>query len=256
MTVGRKGCEAGRRRLSVALLVGATLLLSACKTELFSGLDEVQANEMVAILREAGLSAERRSDKDRSVTVLVEDRQFPDAVTLLKARGYPRQSYQTLGSVFSGGGLVASPTEERAKMMYALSEELGRTIASIDGVLTARVHIVLAEADLLQRNSSPSAASVFIRYATYMPVERYLSQIKMLVANAVVGVTYDKVSVVLLPVEVAKPEPRSPLARLVDAGPAFPLHVIIGGAVVLTLIGAAAGAFLRKQWLAKIKIAP
>lgn len=236
------------------MLLAACLALSACKVELYGGLDEVQANEMVAILREAGLSATRMSDKDKAVTVMVDDRDFADAVNLLKARGYPRQSYATLGSVFDGGGLVASPVEERAKMMYALSEELGRTISSIDGVLTARVHIVLSESDILQQNAKPSAASVFIRYAAYMPVDGFLSQIKLLVANAVAGVSYDKVSVVLLPVDVARPVPRSPLARLVNADPSIPIPVLAGLGILLLLAGAAGGVFLRKHLVPRLKV--
>jgi type III secretion protein J len=242
-----------RRRFSW-LVLAAVLLLCGCKVSLYGSLDEEQANEMVAILREAGLSADRQMEKDKTVTVTVEDRHFSDAVNLLKARGYPRQIFATLGSVFAGGGLVASPVEERAKMMYALSEELGRTISSIDGVLTARVHIVLAESDILQQNSKPSAASVFIRHASYVPVDNYLSQIKMLVANAVAGVTYDKVSVVMVPVEVSKPAPRSPLSRLVDSDPVVPLPVLLGVGLALALAGAAAGAVLRQRLAGKLKV--
>jgi len=232
----------------------ACLLVSACKVNLYGSLDEVQANEMVAILREAGVSADRQLEKDKTVTVMVEDRHFADAVNLLKARGYPRQIFANLGTVFAGGGLVASPVEERAKMMFALSEELGRTISSIDGVLTARVHIVLAESDLLQQNNKPSAASVFIRHAAYMPVDNFISQIKMLVANAVAGVTYDKVSVVMVPVDVAKPAPRSLLSRLTDSDPVTPVPVLLGGALLIALGGGAAGAFLRRRFQPKPKL--
>lgn len=242
------------RRLGATLALLACLALAGCKVELYGGLDEVQANEMVALLREAGLSAERRQEKDKAVTVMVEDRHFADAVSILKANGYPRQIYATLGSVFSGGGLVSSPLEERAKMMYALSEELGRTISSIDGVLTARVHIVLAESDALNQQSKPSAASVFIRYAAYVAVGEYLPQIKLLVANAVAGVSYDKVSVVLMPVEVARPAPRSALMRLVDSEPSFPLTMVAVGGVVVLILGAVGGAVLRRHLAPKLKI--
>lgn len=244
-----------RRARTVPLIaLGACLLLSACKVDLYGNLDEVQANEMVAILREAGVSADRQMEKDKTVTVLVENRHFADAVNQLKARGYPRQTFANLGTVFAGGGLVASPVEERAKMMYALSEELGRTISSIDGVLTARVHIVLGESDLLQQNNKPSAASVFIRHAAYMPVDNFVSQIKMLVANAVAGVTYDKVSVVLVPVDVARPEPPSLLSRLTGTDPEIPIPVLIGGGLLIALGGGTIGAFVRRSMLSKLKI--
>jgi len=49
-------------------------------------------------------------------------------------------------------------------MIYALSEELSRTVSEIDGVISARVHVVLPENDPLRRDLVPSSASVFIRH--------------------------------------------------------------------------------------------
>ena len=238
-----------RRILSLAL---ACLALAGCKVDLYSHLDETQANEMEAILRENGVSADRKVDKDHTITVTVDDGHFAEAVDLLKARGYPRQTFSNMGTIFNSGSLIVSPTEERAKMMYALSEELGRTISAIDGVLTARVHIVLEEEDLLRQNSKPSAAAVFIRYTSSVPVDRFLPQIKMLVANAVSGVTYDKVSVVLVPVDPAPVPPPLPIAQLET--PSLPLPILAGGALVLLLGGGAAGAFLRRQLAPKLKL--
>jgi type III secretion protein J len=242
------------RRGPIALLFVGLLGLAGCKVDLYSHLDEPQANEMEAILRENGVSADRKVDKDRTVTVTVEDGHFAEAVDLLKARGYPRQSFSNMGTIFNSGSLIVSPTEERAKMMYALSEELGRTISAIDGVLTARVHIVLEEEDLLHQNSKPSAAAVFIRYTATVPVDRFLPQIKMLVANAVSGVTYDKVSVVLVPVDPAPVTPRLPISQFDIDMPSLPLPLLIGGSVLLALGGGAAGAFLRRQVAPKLKV--
>lgn len=236
-----------RSALSAALLL-ACLALAGCKQDLYSHLDETQANEMVAILRENGMSADRRVEKDKSITVRVDDDHFPEAVELLKAHGYPRQSFSNMGAIFNSGSLIVSPTEERAKMMYALSEELARTIASLDGVLTARVHIVLAEDDLLHQNSKPSAAAVFIRYASSVSAERFLPQIKMLVANSVSGVTYDKVSVILVPVDAPATVVPTAMSQLGDSVPKLSTTLMIGGGIVLAAGGiAAAGAFLRRQ---------
>lgn len=233
------------RRLTLLAML-ACLALSACKTDLYSRLDEKQANEIVAILRESGIGSDRRVDKDKSITVTVDDAGFAAAVEILKSKGYPRQSFSTMGEVFNSGGLVVSPTEERAKMMYALSEELARTISSIDGVLTARVHIVLEESDLLRQNSKPSAAAVFVRYAAAVPADQFLPQIKMLVANSVSGVTYDKVSVILLPVTAQTPPPRPILSGLGGTDLGVPPTLIAVGAAVLVLVGAIAIAILRR----------
>jgi len=92
-------------------------------------------------------------------------------------------------------------------MIYGLSQELSRTISDIDGVLTARVHLVLPENDPLRQQLVPSSASVFIRHRASVPMQKLVPQVKMLVANGVAGLSYDHVSVILVPVEVATPAP-------------------------------------------------
>jgi type III secretion protein J len=254
MTRQRPQSRAGmRRRLLRPLLLACLLTLSACKVDLYSHLDEIQATQMEAILLENGISADRRMDKDQTVTVRVDDSRFADAVEMLKARGYPRQTFSDVASIFNGNGLIVSPTEESAKMMYAISEELGKTISSIDGVLTARVHIVLAEEDLLHQDSKPSSAAVFIRYSETAPVEKFLPQIKMLVANSVSGLTYDRVSVILVPV-APPPPPRLPIPSLGMEVPSLPLPVLLCIGLLLLVAGGAAGAFLRRQVPPKLKL--
>ena len=199
-------------RLAVA---GALLLLAGCQAELFSSLPEAEANDMVAILLQNGLSASKNRAKDGTDTVLVEKDQFAQAVDLLHTRGYPRHRFSSMGDVFQPSGLVASPMQEQARFLWALGQELSATVSEIDGVLTARVQVVLPDNDLLKRDPTPSSASVFIRYDDQSAVSTLVPQIKSLVANSVQGLSYDKVSVVLVPVRhVQPPEPPRETARL------------------------------------------
>ena len=191
----------GRRLGRIAALAAVALLLGACKTDLYTKLSEREANEMVAILLDKGIEASRVSSKDGTSIVQVDQGRFAQAVEVLKAGGYPRQSFANMGEVFKGGGLIASPTEERARFVYALSEELSKTISGIDGVLSARIHVVLPKNDLLKQDATPSSASVFIRHDKDAPLKTLLPQIKMLVANSIEGLTYEKVSVVFVPVD-------------------------------------------------------
>jgi type III secretion protein J len=188
-----------------ALVLLAALLLSACEAELYNNLDQRQANEMVATLQQRGIPAQRVAVKGGQYTVVVDKDRFAESITILKDAGLPRQEFQTMGQVFKKDGLVSSPTQERAQMIFALSQELSRTVSEIDGVLSARVHLVLPENDPLRQQLVPSSASVFIRHRSNAPVGNLVPQVKMLVANGVAGLSYDKVSVVLVPVDSQKP---------------------------------------------------
>lgn len=195
-------CSAWRR---FTLLVLGTLILQACSVELYNGLDQRQANEIVATLMRHGIPAQRQPDKDGNMTVSVEENRFADAVAILDENGLPKQEFANLGEIFKRDGLVSSPVEERAAMIYGLSQELSKTISDIDGVLSARVHMVLPDNDPRRPGLTPSSASVFIRHRASVSMNDLIPQVKMLVANGVADLTYDKVSVALMPVEVAPP---------------------------------------------------
>ncbi len=199
------------RALGVATALVCALALAGCKVDLYTNLDQQEANKIVATLLRHGIPAERSIGTDRRFTVTVDNGTFAEAVNVLQENGLPKQDFANLGEVFKKDGLVSSPVQERAQMIFALSQELSRTISDIDGVLSARVHLVLPENDPLRQQLIPSSASVFIRHRATMPVENLVPQVKMLVANGIAGLSYDKVSVVLIPVEASeKPETPDP----------------------------------------------
>lgn len=219
------------------------MLLTGCKVDLYTNLDEPQANEMVAILLQNGIPAGRSVQKGGKLTVTVEESRFADAVTILGRSGLPRQEFQTLGDVFKKDGLVSSPVQDRARMIFALSQELSRTVAAIDGVLTARVHLVLPENDPLRQNLVPSSASVFIRHDPKVAIDDKLASIKMLIANGVAGLAYDRVSVVVVPAErnamalhgptASSPLPQAGLPWPVILGALGGSALVAGGALIL-----------------------
>ncbi|EKF17692.1 type III secretion system inner membrane ring lipoprotein SctJ [Nitratireductor pacificus] len=207
------------RRRRVALFLFGMLLLQGCSVELYTGLDQRQANEIVAVLMRQGIPAQRQLAKDGTMTVSVQKGSFAEAVAIMEENGLPRQEFATLGEVFKRDGLVSSPVEERAAMIYGLSQELSRTISDIDGVLSARVHLVLPENDPLRQRLVPSSASVFIRHRESAAMTDLIPQVKMLVANGISGLTYDNVSVVLVPVAATASE---------DAAAAPPFRRFLG----------------------------
>jgi type III secretion protein J len=201
---GQRTASARFRRLFfslVAMLFGGLMLAGCNNIDLYSNLDERQANEIVATLLRNGIPAKRGAGKGSLFTVSVEDNRFAEAVRILSENGLPKQVFATFGEVFKKDGLISTPTQDKAQMIFALSQELSRTISDIDGVLSARVHLVLPENDPLRQQLLPSSASVFIRHQVSAPLANLVPQVKMLVANGVAGLAYDKVSVVLVPVE-------------------------------------------------------
>jgi type III secretion protein J len=192
----------------LALCILPLAILSGCETDLYSHLEEREANLMIADLLDAGIPATRTANKDGTLTVKVDEASFAQAVRILDLAGLPKAKFATLDQVFKTEGLVPSPVEERARMIYAMGEELSHTVSEIDGVLSARVHIVLPDNDPLRGQVSPSSASVFIRYDAATQVSTLIPQIKTLVANSVSGLSYDKVSVV--PIASTAPAQKLP----------------------------------------------
>lgn len=180
-------------------LLTLLFLITGCKTELYGGLSEKEGNEMFAILYNAGLSIEKETDKDRFVTLLVEEEQSASAIQILKNNGFPKDRFTNIGDVFSKDGLISSPTEEKARLIYALSQEISSTLSQIDGVLTARVHVVMSEKNEYNRKSAPPSASVFIKHIESVDIVSLTGKIKSLVANSINGLTDKQVTVALFP---------------------------------------------------------
>ncbi|SCB31591.1 nodulation protein NolT [Bradyrhizobium shewense] len=245
-----------RKRLDALVLLLLLLTLAGCKADLYTKVQEREANEMLGLLLSKGVDAIRVVGKDGTSTIQVEERQLAYSIELLNDHGLPRQSFKSLGEVFKGAGLVASPVEERARYVYALSEELSRTINDIDGVLSARVHVVLPKNDLLRQDATPSSASVFIRHASNAKLSALLPQIKMLVANSIEGLSYDKVAVVFVPVERAQHEVSVvPAAASAEPTKFIASHIAIGAGGALAALGilsyvllSTRGRQLRQSW--------
>jgi type III secretion protein J len=225
----------------VFLLCG---LLAACKVQLYSGLNQRDANEMLAVLLQAGIDADTQAGKE-DVALRVEQSQLDRAIGLLNARGLPRPKTSSLGDVFKQEGLISSPLEQRARFIYAMSEELSRTLSQLDGVITARVHIVIPERRPNEQTTAPPSAAIFIKYRDDYDLNGYVPQIKQLVANAIEGLSYDKVSVVLFPSSsradlAAKPKPADDVDRktvLYAAAGGGVLLVVLVGVIVFLLLG-------------------
>lgn len=187
-----------RFRMQLAIgLAASSLLLTSCKEEatLHSQLEERQANLVMAALLDAGIGCRKTAGEENLWNVIIDSKDFASAVNLLESQGLPQRNYQGITEVFKKSGMVSSPSEERIRFMDALAQDLSRTIASINGVVDARVHVVLPENDPFAKNSLPSSAAVAIRSRWDADIEDLIPQIKSLVRNAIEGLQYEKITV-------------------------------------------------------------
>ena len=181
------------------VIICAALFLAGCdkETTRHSGLEEQQANLVMAALLDAGISCSKAPGEEGTWNVMVSEPKFADAVNLLEQKGLPRRSHMGIGEVFKKTGMISSPSEERIRFMDALAQDLSRTISMIDGVVDARVHVVLPENDPFARNAMPSSAAVAIRSRWDADITDIVPSVKGLVKNAIEGLKYEKIMVTI-----------------------------------------------------------
>lgn len=198
------------RRLLFSWVLLLSLFLVGCKTELYRGLTEYQANEMLSALLRRNIPAQKIDEVKKGFSITVDEENLVQALEILKENSLPGEKYQTLGSIFSGQGMISSPAEEQARLAFAISQELSNTFSRIDGVLTSRVHIVLGEIDKATESKTAPSAAVFLRHSPESPVVNLVTKIRELTAKAVPGLGFDQVSVLLVPVREAVSVPYEP----------------------------------------------
>ena len=188
----------------IAWSVAAAILtlsgITGCSgdVELFGDLDEKECNEMLAVLGENDIQAKKSADGDSSFKLMVTESELGPAIVVLQDNGFPHNQFRGISEEFPQSGLISSPYQERIRYMHAQSEELAMTITRIDGVIDARVHIVLPETTAFGEQLSPSSASVFIKHSYDINMSNVVPEIKAFISNSVEGLEEDKVSVVLV----------------------------------------------------------
>jgi type III secretion system YscJ/HrcJ family lipoprotein len=119
------------------ILLPVLLFLVGCRTSLFEGLDEDQANRIVAALSHHGINGYKERNADRTWNISVDDADAVVATELASAYALPRGGHANLGELFSRQGLISSPEEDRVRYVFGLSQELSETLEKMDGVLRA-----------------------------------------------------------------------------------------------------------------------
>lgn len=234
--------------LALVLFLIASTMLSGCsdRVELHRQLSEQEANEVIAELADKHIRAQKIPAKD-GVVVTINANDIGRAVRTLDAAGLPRTARATLGDTFRKEGVISTPLEERARYIYALSQELEATLSNIDGVIVARVHVVLPERIAPGEPVQPASASVFIKHDPRLDPDNISARVRRMVASSIPGMATavdnpQKITVIFVPATLYQDQ-----QRLVYFGPFLVPGDDLGfwrNSVTICLLGmlAAAGA--------------
>lgn len=232
-------------------------ILAACSASinLVSELNDAEANEVLGLLLEANISATKTTSKTGR-GIMVESGSVAQALEILRQNGLPRERRAKLGDVFKKENLISSPLEERARYLYALAQELEHTLTSIDGVVAARVHVVLPERIGPMDPSTPSSASVFLKFRKGYGVENVVVPVRALVASGIPGLSLERVAVALVPVangEAGNEAHGTAFSKVlfmkVDPGSATAIWVLLG----LLAAGFVAGVAMAIRQLMRLR---
>jgi type III secretion protein J len=189
----------------LAVAFAAAAMAGGCSANILHGVDERSANEATAALERAGIGAEKLPDEGAAAgsgatyTIRVAHADGTRAVDLLRALGLPHDRRRGFAETYGQPSLIPTPSEERARYIDALAGEIERTLESADGVVSARVHLVLEENDPLSVDTkprNPARAAVLLKAR---PGQAPFSNadVQKLVAGSVAGLEASAVSVVV-----------------------------------------------------------
>lgn len=170
--------EPGKRRTSVLLVTalaltvgGSSLALRShgAMSVLFSGLPPSECRDIAAELARQGIDY-KISDDEGSISV--PSRLEARARMRLAGAGLPRSSPEKGWEIFGEGGLAVTKPQQQAMQIRALQGELARSIASLDNVSKAAVHISLKQESPFLEQQEPAKAAVLLHVKPGVSISR------------------------------------------------------------------------------------
>lgn len=160
---------------------------------LFSSLESGEASKIVQKLKENKIEYKLA---DNGSSILVEKSKVYETRLTLASEGLPESG--TVGyEIFDKTNLGMSEFVQKLNFRRALEGELARTISSIDEVKKARVHIVIPERALFDKDQKKTTASVTLHLKSGRSVDKIdIAGIQNLVSSSVEGMSTKDVIVV------------------------------------------------------------
>ena len=239
----------GRTRRVLVVLVA--LAGVACSTNILHGIDERAANDAARALERAGIGVEKVVEENGGgpataarFTLRVARGDGARALDLLRALGLPRDRRHGFSETYAQPSLIPTPSEEHARYVDALAGEIERTLEEVDGVGSARVHLVLEEADPLPIDAKPRAAARAAVLLTARPGRPPIARedVQRLVAGSVAGL--DAAAVVVVFTSAPAPADDAPVMtamgplRVTPGSRAALIAALVAGLGLLGLLAA------------------
>ncbi len=191
--IGRLAAILGIGAGVAAALFAMTMNLGQPKALLYSNLDLKEAGTITQALDQAGVKYEVKGDGS---TILVPRDEVASTRLMLSSKGLPTSGSVGYEIFDNSNALGQTDFVQQLNRQRALEGELARTIQSLDGVTSARVHLVLPKRELFEEEAQQPSASVSIGVGGREPGADQVRAIQNLVACAVPNMKPDKVTVV------------------------------------------------------------
>jgi flagellar M-ring protein FliF len=191
--IGRLAAIIGIGAGVAAALLAMSLNLGQPKALLYSNLDLKEAGSITQALDQAGVKYEVKGDGS---TIMVPRDQVASTRLMLSSKGMPTSGSVGYEIFDQGNAIGQTDFVQQLNRQRALEGELARTIRSLDGITSARVHLVLPKHQLFEEEAEQPSAAVTIGVGGREPNGDNVRAIQNLVAGAVPGLKADKVTVV------------------------------------------------------------
>lgn len=179
--------------LMLTLLLGLSAISSPDMAALYKGLSPASATSVEAALGGAGFDA-RMSEDGTSVSVPRTD--VARARMVLAELGLPIEGEPGWELFDDASGLAMNSFMQRINRLRAMEGELARSIQTLEGLQSARVHLVLPEREAFSREKPTPRASVIARAVSGRAITRKQAMaIRNLVASAVADLELGRVTV-------------------------------------------------------------
>lgn len=191
--IGRLAAFLGIGAGVAAALVALTMNLGEPKALLYSNVDIKEAGSITAALDQAGIKYEVKGDGS---TIMVGRDKVASTRLLLSSKGLPTSGSVGYEIFDEANALGQTDFVQQLNRQRALEGELSRTIRGLDGLTSARVHLVLPKRQLFEEQAEQPSAAVTIGVGGRAPSPEQVQAIQNLVSSAVPNLKPGRVTVV------------------------------------------------------------